>query len=157
MLSNLWGRITGKDKQLKYPDQQAAFLGRIGDYTIVFPYGLYADLPAETLLKEIAPKVAVPVTVDRPSDTEQDEPVLFHPATGTRIIMRNNGDVDIIAAGDVNVQAANVTMTGNLTVQGNTSLGATVTSNGKDISDTHGHTQDPDSGGDVQAPISGVT
>ena len=114
MLSNLWGRITGKDKKLKHPDQQAIFLGRVGNYTVVFPYGLYGDLPADTLLKEIAPGVAVPVTVKRPSDTAQGEPVFFHPGTNTRMVMRNNGDLDIITTdkgGDVNVSTVNANIT----------------------------------------------
>jgi hypothetical protein len=121
MLSNLWGRITGKDKRLRYPDQQAVFLGRVGNYTVVFPYGLYGDLPADTLLKEIAPGVAVPVTVERPGDTEQGEPVFFHPATNTRMILRNNGDLDITtteASGKVNVDTvqANITASESVTV-----------------------------------------
>ena len=114
MLSALWGRITGKDKRKQYPDQQAVFLGRVGDYTILSGYGVYADLPPDTLLLEIRPGVAIPVTVTRPDDTAQGEPVFFHPATGTRIIPRNNGDLDITcddgAAGNLNIQAVNVNL-----------------------------------------------
>lgn len=186
MLSALWGRITGTDKRKKYPDQQAVFLGRVGDYTIASPYGLYADLPADTLLLEVKPGVAIPVTVKRPGDTEQAEPTFFHPITNTRIIARNNGDLDIItddntagdvnitcvnanvtasadvsitAGGNANVTAANMTATisgstiidsptsqftghvginGNLTVGGASALAA-VTSNGKNVGDTHIH------------------
>lgn len=133
MLSALWGRITGKDKRKKYPDQQAVFLGRVGDYTVIFPYGLYADLPANTLLKEIAPGVAIPVTVKRPGDTEQAEPVFFHPATNTRIIGRNNGDLDILTddttAGNVNIQTvdANITASGDVNATIGGDLNADVT------------------------------
>lgn len=141
--SALWGRITGKDKRQQMPVQQAVVLGRIGDYVVAFPYGLYADLPADAMLKEIAEGVMIPVTVNRPSDTEQGEPVFFHPATGSRIIARNNGDLDIIAP--------QTTITGNLTVNG------TITNNGKDVGDTHSHIQGNDSDGDVEAAISGVT
>lgn len=156
-LSSLWARITGADKRTQFPDQQAVALGRVGDYAIIFPYGLYADLPAETLLRQIDKGVALPVTVKRPSDTVQGEPVFFHPSTNTRIIARNNGDLDIITTegeGDVNISTVNANITasaeanitapettidGNLTVTGNTTLGANVTSNGTDISDTHTH------------------
>lgn len=124
MLSRLWGRITGKDKDLKYPDQQSVFLGRVGEYIVVFPYGLYADLPSGTLLKEIASGVAVPVTVERPSDTAQAEPVFFHPTTNTRIIARNNGDLDIIGDDgasrgslNINVVNANITASANVEVE----------------------------------------
>lgn len=133
MLSALWGRITGKDKRKKYPDQQAVFLGRVGDYTVVFPYGLYADLPADTLLLEIKPGVAIPVTVKRPGDTEQAEPTFFHPATNTRIIARNNGDLDILTddttPGDVNIQTvnANITASGDINATAGGDINATAT------------------------------
>lgn len=134
MLSALWGRITGKDKRKKYPDQQGVFLGRVGDYAIVSPYGLYGDLPADTLLLEIKPGVAIPVTVKRPSDTAQGEPTFFHPSTNTRIIARNNGDLDVICdygtAGNVNVTCvnANVTASEDVTVTAN-NITATATAN----------------------------
>lgn len=149
MFSNLWGRITGADKRKQTPDQQAIFLGRVGDYIVVFPYGLYGDLPADTLLKEIAPGVAVPVTVERPDDTKQGEPVFFHPLTKTRIIPRNNGDLDIITqdgAGDVNITTVNanitasatvkldtpeVTITGNATINGNLQIDGDLNNDGK--------------------------
>lgn len=172
MPSNLWGRITGKDKRQRVPNQQVSALGRLGDSTIVSPYGLYADLPANVLLKEIAPNVFIAVTEGRPEDTEQGEPVFFHPGTNTRIIARNNGDLDIISGegGSVNIQtvSANVTasasvtidtpettITGNLTVQGDAALGSTVTSNGVNIGETHVHTQGVDSGGDVEQNTGG--
>ena len=119
--SRLWGRITGADKGLKFPNQQVSSLGRLGDSAIVAPYGLYADLPAGTLLKEIAANVFVSVTEGRPSDTEQGEPVFFHPDTNTRIIARNNGDLDIStvdAGGNVNIEtvSANITASDSVTV-----------------------------------------
>lgn len=112
--SRLWGRITGADKELKVPNQQVSSLGRLGDSAIISPYGLYADLPASTLLKEIASNAFLSVTEERPSDTEQGEPVFFHPATNTRIIPRNNGDLDIStvdAGGNVNIETVNANIT----------------------------------------------
>lgn len=132
-----WGRVTGKDKRLKHSNQQASFLGRLGNYTIAFPYGLYADLPTDTLLKEIAPGVAIPVTVERPDDTEQGEPVFFHPATNTRIIARNNGDLDISTTdtgGNVNIEtvSANITASTSVVVDSpNTTFTGDVQINGK--------------------------
>lgn len=108
-------------------------MGRVGDYTIVFPYGHYADLPADTLLLELKPGVAIPVTVKRPGDTEQDEPTFFHPVTNTRIICRNNGDLDILTddttAGDVNIQTvnANITTSGDVNATIGGDLNADVT------------------------------
>lgn len=95
MLSNLWGRITGKDKGKQFPEQQGSALGRKGDFMIIYPYGFYCDLPSEALFYALSPGNALPVTVDRPTDGEQGEPIFFHPETNTRIIARNNGDLDI--------------------------------------------------------------
>jgi len=114
MLSALWGRIRGKDKKLTSPSQQTEFLGRLGDHTIISPYGLYADLPNDTLLEAVGKREAVSVTIKRPTDTAQGEPVFFHPGTNTRIIARNNGDLDIItteSTGNVNIQTVNATIT----------------------------------------------
>jgi hypothetical protein len=157
MFSNLWGRITGKDAKKKYPNQQTVFLGRVGEYSIISPYGLYADLPDECLLKEIGEGAAISVTVKRPSDNEQGEPVFFHPSTNTRIIARNDGNLDIFtsdsggsvniytvsavitASESVTIDSPSTTITGNLTVDGSTSLGANVTSGGTNIGKTHVH------------------
>lgn len=161
MFSRLLAKITGADKKKKYPDQQAEIMGRVGDYIVVFPYGLYCDLPGDALAEEIKHGMLIPITVIRPDDVEQGEPVFYHPVTNTRIIPRNDGSLDIIANGQaVNIQCDNAnvnadaninltapltTIAGDLTVTGNTTLGATVTSNGKDISDTHVHNGSPTS------------
>lgn len=150
MLSALWARITGKDKGLRFPDQQAVALGRAGDYTVIFPYGHSCNLPDDALLLEIAPGIAIPVTVSRPTDAARGEVALFHPVTNSRMIFKNDGNIDVKAPGSVvNVEAETVNMTGDLnvagdlTVTGSTTLGSTVTSNGKDISDTHTHSGSP--------------
>lgn len=111
------GKITGADKREQVPLQQASVLGRIGNYTIVSPYGLYADLPNDTLLQEVSESGRViSITVVRPSDTAQGEPVFYHPSTGTRVICRNNGDLDIFSVagsgkGDVNISCNNANIT----------------------------------------------
>ncbi len=92
------------------------------------------------------------------------EVAFYHPSTDAFIIWRASGDLDI-ETGDggtknvnINCKQANVTASesmtldtplatltgdvavdGSLTVTGSTTFGATVTSNGKDISDTHTH------------------
>ena len=146
MIKGLWARITGADKKKQYPDQQAVSLGRVGDYTVIFPYGMHCDLPDNALLKEVAPGVAIPVTVSRPEDSTRGEPTFFHPVTNTRLILRDNGDLDIFSASvnitattAANITAPDTTINGNLTVTGETALGEVVTSNGVNISDTHTH------------------
>jgi len=51
---------------------------------------------------------------------------------------------------------ANLKVSGNLEVIGDSTLSDTVTSNGKDISDTHTHSQGVDSAGDTQVNTDGV-
>lgn len=106
--SSLWGLITGADKKKKYPDQQAKFLGRGGNFTIIYPYGSHCDLPVDTLIKQVAEDAAIPVTIDRPGGIEQGEPVFFHPVKMSYITFRNNGDIEIITDADVNVQCNDV-------------------------------------------------
>lgn len=119
MFSSLWARITGSDKKKTYPEQQGAALGRAGDFVVLFPYGLYADLPNDTLLRMLGEGAAMGVTVVRPADLAPGEPTLFHPVTNTRIVVRNNGDVDVYtddAGGNVNVTTVNATITASSSV-----------------------------------------
>lgn len=137
----LWGRITGADKKKQFPDQQSSFLGRVGDYIIIYPYGLYCDLPDSVMLRGVGENAAIPVTVSRPA-ASRGEVILFNPVTGAKIVMNNTGGVDITAD--------TMTLNGNLVVNG------TMTNNGKDVGETHGHTQANDSGGSSEADINGV-
>lgn len=169
IFSNLWAKITKKDIKKKFPMQECLSVGQPVELTIVFPYGLYCDLPNNALVKKICEKSAVPFTIDRPDDLQTGEPSYFHPLTNTRIVCRNNGDLEITtddgnSTGNVIINCleaqinastsvtidtpqtnitGNVQIDGNLNVDGATSLSSTVTSNGKDISDTHTHAGSP--------------
>lgn len=116
-LLSLWGKITGADKKFNVQNQQGSVLGRIGDYTVVFPYGLSADLPDDAMFRLIAPGIVIPWNIDRPSDAARGEPAFFHPSTNTRIIARADGDLDVITdnaegtPGNVNVTATKVNIT----------------------------------------------
>lgn len=151
MLRQLWGRITGADKRLTVPDQQASVNGRVGDYTIIYPYGLYCDLPDNVYMKEVGRGALIPTTVERPDDHERGDIVLFHPVNKTRLILRNNGDIDIIGNGqDININNfndMNIDLSGDMNI--NTPTGS-VLNNGTNISDTHIHSQGNDSDGDSE-------
>ena len=112
---NLWAEITGADKKKQRPEQQTVALGRVGAHAIIFPHGMFTDLPNGALIKEVEEGAAISVTVERPSDTETGEPTFFHPSTNTRIIFRNNGDLDIITdsdtAGNININTVNANIT----------------------------------------------
>jgi hypothetical protein len=120
-MTGLWARIRGADKGLRRPSQPATALGALSDANIASPYGLWADLPDGALLREIGPGVFTSMTETRPTDTEQGEPVFFHPATNTRIVARNNGDLDISTtdgSGNVNIDTvtANITASSSVTI-----------------------------------------
>ena len=88
-------------------------------------------------------------------------------ATGDNgsVVLTVNKDLSITVLGDTNINISgtatvtcpttnwtgDINLTGNLDVSGSTTLGATVTSNGKDISDTHTHV------GSATAPDGPVT
>ena len=110
-------------------------------------------------------RLAMPFNTKKRPKLAAGEVAFFHPPTDAFIIWRANGDLDIetgnSGTGNINItcKQANVTasesvtfdtpeatFTGNVTIDadldvtGATTLSATVTSNGKDISDTHTHT-----------------
>lgn len=60
-------------------------------------------------------------------------------------------EATVTASTSVTIDTPETTITGNLTVQGDTTLTSTVTSGGKDISDTHTHVGSP------SAPTGGVS
>ncbi len=113
MLSELWGRITGKDAGKHFPQQQGQSLGRVGDTFPAQPYGLYANLPDGQLFKVLDAdgQVVLGVTVKRPSGVEQAEVSLWHPGTGSLLHFKNNGDLNIDTAvnksGNLNINTTN--------------------------------------------------
>ena len=74
------------------------------------------------------------------------------------------GDVDLTCT-NATVNATTVTISATtvqvdattFTVNANSVFNGTMTNNGKDVGDTHGHVQGNDSNGDTEAPINGVT
>lgn len=109
MLSRFWAKISGGDKGKKYPDQQVEYLGRVGDLIVIFPYGMHCDLPDGALMRKLCEEAGIPMTVERPGDVARGEPVFYHPVSGSRIIFKNNGDIDVKAGtATVNIEAATV-------------------------------------------------
>jgi len=145
-----WGRITqpgSDDKQ--FATQQMEYLGKVADGFIIFPYGMHGNVPADALALMFAVqgnpdnRAAIAWTPkDRPTLAD-GEVAFYHPPTDAFIIWRASGELDIETGNggtkDINILATKVKITGDLEVTGVTTLGATVTSNGKDISDTHTH------------------
>ncbi len=153
-----------------FPKQQISYLGKVTDGFPVFPYGMHANLPQNNLgfiVDEGGRLFMGTSAVGRLKPMAQNEVIFFHEKSGAFIHFRNSGDIDIDttqSSGNVNITAngvivdaplatftGNVQIDGDLTVDGSTILSSTVTSNGKDISDTHEHEGSP------TAPTGGVS
>lgn len=125
----------------QFPVQQVEFMGKTADCVILFPYGMHGNVSKDSLMLmgsvqgDESNRVAIAmVPINRPK-MEEGELCIYHPPSGTITHYKANGDI--------RMTTPNLIIDGNLTVTGNTTLGATVTSNGKDISDTHAHTGSP--------------
>jgi phage gp45-like len=155
---------------------QIEYLGKTANCLLVFPYGLDANPGPDALTLLLAAQGASGAKLgiaddpqNRPKNLANGEVALYHPGSGSLLHFRESGDLDIDtikgAQGNVNINADTVNLTvtnsvevagdlnvsGDFDVTGDTSLGANVTSNGKDISDTHAHI------GSASAPSGPVT
>lgn len=154
----------------QFPVQQITYLGKTADAYMLFPFGMHANVDSESLglLHAVngddSNKAVLPLDPDnRPKPLAPGEVAFYHPSTGSIIHFRTGGDIDIDvvknAQGSININAVDINLTvsgavnvtGDLNVSGDTALGANVTSNGKDISDTHAH------GGSPTAPTGAVS
>ena len=164
MFSALWGRITGADKEKALPDQQASVLGRLGDYIIIYPYGMYCDLPNDVWLNILGKGQAIPMTSSRP-DSARGEPVYFHPVTGAKVHFKNNGDIqskttngeflqkedgsikgsnsagsfELQAGGNFVINGVTIDPSGNITTNGTINADDVTADNQNVTLSTHGH------------------
>ena len=149
MLRNLirWARITKPSKDTEqFAVQQLEYLGKVADALMVFPYGMHANLPPGALALMFSiqgnpeNRAAIAWTPDKRPVLKEGEVAFYHPALPALIIkLQADGSLSIKSGVSVDIEAPEVSIIGNLTVTGTTTLGAVVTSNGIDISDTHKH------------------
>lgn len=74
----------------------------------------------------------------RPVDLQPGEVALFN-HEGTRVVLRNGGKVEVLAATEVKVTTAKVILQANVEVVGKTTFTGEVWANGKRIDNTHKH------------------
>lgn len=146
-----YGRITKRlTRKGQFAVQQTTYQGKVADAHMIHPYGLHANVPADTLALLLAvqgnPDNRAAFAMDSKAwpTLEDGEVALYHPSTGGMLVWKTDGSVEITTS-------VGMTINADLTING------TVTNNGKNIGDTHGHTQGNDSGGDTEQPITGVT
>lgn len=159
-LKNLlrWAKITMTgDDSASFPIQQVTYLGKTADAYVLFPFGLHANLTEDSLVAMFAMhgqeenRVVIGGTPTKRPTLAGGEVALYHPDTLYMIKFDTNGDLLITAP---NVQfTGNVVIDGNLTVNGDTALGANVTSNGVNISDTHVHSGVQSGASNTGAPV----
>lgn len=114
------------DEAAERPVQQVTYMGKVGDALMWFPYGYHANVPAGELALMLGmqgnpeARVALPGSpTDRPTDLLPGEVVLFHPGSGSRVHLKNTGEIEISAQSPVDVNATgdvNVTAGGDATV-----------------------------------------
>jgi phage gp45-like len=159
-LKNLlrWAKITkAGDDTRQFPVQQVTYLGKVGDCLMIFPYGFHANLTDDSIVAmfamygQEANRAGIGYTPQTRPQLAEGEVAVYHPRTGTMVKLQASGDV-LIDAPNV-AFTGNVTIEGDLTVTGNTALGATVTSNGANISDTHVHSGVQTGGSNTGAPV----
>ena len=108
--------------------QQISYNGRVGDCDIIFPYGMHANLPVDSLITVVTIEANEEnragiggVPEQRIKDLPAGEVVFFHPSTKSKFHFRNDGNVDVVANGDLNINVtgdANITATGDVNVIG---------------------------------------
>lgn len=144
------------------PHLQVSWFGEAKEAEILNSYGFHSIPPVGStglVFSQSANQDAISVIAylhdARPAGLEPGEAVVGNFVVGSIVKFLENGDIEITGKNDLNVTidgAANITVTdnttvitplfkidGNLEVTGTTTLGDTVTSNSKDISDTHLH------------------
>ena len=135
-----WARVTEPMVETAdWPYQSIEYLGLGSVPSISWtPYGLHSSPPPDSvcllvcLQGDEGARVHMAGSPDkRPVVIAEGEVVIYHPKSGSYMRFLDDGNITI--------KAPTVTVEGNLTVTGDTALGAKVTSNDVDISDTHKH------------------
>ncbi len=143
-----WAKVSrdGGDDDGPFPIQQVEFLMKTGKAVVWFPFGYHANVTADQLAMLFSMQgnaeagVILPGSPRERPALEPGEVAVFLPSGKGGAIMKLQEDGRILVRSTVGVTVeADVTITGNLTVVGNTVLGAVVTSAGTDISNTHNH------------------
>jgi len=176
-----WAVTEAGDDSGEYQTQQVSYLRRSGRSASAYPYGYTALAPADVLsvLMSISGKsdarAHMPISGPIRKKVKEGENAMWH-ESGSYIHFKNDGDIEIHAAKNLvfdtvgasittagsyissTAESATLTespfnyWTGPLQATGNVTFGATVTSGGKDISNTHTHSGVQTGGGNTGVP-----
>jgi len=161
-----WAKITkAGDSIAQWFIQQITYRGKVSKCLVVYPYGYHANAkPDESFVLMLhvngnaEDKAGIPFNPFTRPDLKEGEVAVYQPGSNTLIkFLADGAGIEITNDTKVTITSPEVEMSGNLTVIGNidvagdTTLSAIVTSNGKDISDTHTHS------GSATAPTGAVS
>jgi len=141
-----WALVTkaGADTG-QFPVQQVTYLGKAADTTMIFPYGMHANVdgdsigPLLVLGGNLENRAMIPTSMTRRSQLASGDVEVYSPVSRSRVTIRSGGGIesasttfDITATGAVTIAGTGITLdtplvtaTGALTVIG-TVTGATI-------------------------------
>lgn len=171
-----WARVTSAGNDTgRFPVQQVGYHGKVGDCLMIFPYGHHANLSPDSLVAMFAVegdadnRAGIGYTPKIRPTLKNGEVAVYHPLTGTIIKFNEAGGININAIAPITIDAPDITMnstnhtinttnyalnctTGTSAASGSMNFTGDLTSNGKDISDTHTHSG-VQSGGSDTGPV----
>lgn len=112
--------------------QQISYLGKTSSCWFMSPYGMHSHLPPDTEKVQALffsaqgheeAKIGMGWTPKIRPDLEPGEVAFYHPLTGSTLIFKNSGDIDIVSAKDgnptninIDCDAVTINATGTVTV-----------------------------------------
>jgi hypothetical protein len=90
------------DDTEEFPIQQVAYLGKVGNTVMWFPYGMHANIPADELVLMVAMQGNPEARVSFPGSPQKrvkplagTEVTFFHPVTGSKLHFKADGSIEI--------------------------------------------------------------
>lgn len=104
-----YAQVTGPaNNSQSFPIQQMTAKGKVFNSLTVFPYGMYANCASIDTMAMVFSvdgqeenKAAIPfIPMKRPKNLQQNEVAFYHPYSGTQILFKNDGTLEISTTGD---------------------------------------------------------
>lgn len=114
-----------------HPKQQVEYNGKVADAVIIFPYGMYANMPADVLAVKLAVnsdaenRVVIGCAPPNRPNLAAGEVAIYHPDTGDMIKISSAGIT--ITASKVTVEAPEIMLDGNVSITGDAAIDGNLT------------------------------
>lgn len=162
--------LVDKDSS-RFPKGQAEYNQKPTEYARLAMYGLCTNAPKDSHVLLISSQNQESVKfgiendfIRRFKNLKEGEVVLFNTLTNAFVFLKEDGTIEVNSDSEIKsvVGSSEIVLTssslsidvGSGTVDFTAS---SITHNGKEIGENHGHTQANDGAGDTEQPISGVT